>query len=160
MVRWFWWCWIVVGCGSQDLQEAPLATADSSTTGPPDSACGDVTDGYEVQILGRVTLGGKPVAGARVTIEEHTWEPGTVHGDGVTGEKGEFDVLATELVSVEGCWGLMLDYTAEVSAAGFGGSRNLNSALLGALTAGDGVADIRPLPIELEVSTEQTDTGY
>lgn len=160
MGRWFWWCWMVAGCASGEVKDTGSSALDSSTTAPPDSACGDVTDGYEVQILGKVTLYGKPAPGARVTIEEHTWEPGTVHGAGETGTKGEFDVLATELVSVEGCWGLMLDYTAEVSLDGFAGSRNLNSALLGALTAGDGVADIRPLAIELEPITGPVDTGY
>ena len=75
-------------------------------------------------------------------------------------KKGMFDVLATDLVSVEGCWGLMLDYTAEVSFMGHSASRDLNSALLGALTTGGGVADIRPLPIELDEGTVQTDTGW
>ncbi len=160
MVRWFCGCWIVAGCASGEVKETGFSGLDSTTTAPPDSACGDVTYGDEVQVLGRVTLYGKPVQGARVKIEEHTWEPGTVHGEGETGEKGEFDVLASDLVSVEGCWGLMLDYTAEVTVDGYAASRNLNSALLGALTTGGGVADIRPLPIELEVSTHQRDTGY
>jgi len=152
--------WLCVGCGPEDVEQKDSGASGQASTTRPDSACGDVTGGLTVQLLGSVTLYGKPVEGAFVAIEEHTWVPGTVHGSGQTEKSGMFDVLATELVSVEGCWGLMLDYTAEVSFMGHSASRDLNSALLGALTTGGGVADIRPLPIELDEGTVQTDTGW
>jgi hypothetical protein len=160
MYRWFGLTWLCAGCGSVDAVQKDSGASTSSSTTRPDSACGDVIGGLTVQLLGNVTLYGKPVEGASVTIEEHTWVPGTVHGTGQTEKSGVFDVWATELVSVEGCWGLMLDYTAEASFMGHSASRNLNSALLGALTTGGGVADIRPLPIELDEVTDQTDTGW
>ena len=160
MFRWFGLTWMFVGCGSVDDEQKDSGKSLSSSTTRPDSACGDVIEGLDVQLLGRVTLYGKPVEGAWVTIEEHTWVPGTVHGTGQTEKSGVFEVLASDLVSVEGCWGLMLDYTAEASFKGYSASRNLNSSFLGALTTGKGVADIRPLPIELGEGTAQTDTGW
>lgn len=137
---------VAAGC-TGDKPEDSGASATVST--PPPSACGEVTEGYEVRLQGAVSLQGEPVAGAEVTIREKLWNAGRIHGTATTDADGLFEVQVTEIVSVEECWGTALDYTADVTWETWARSRDLNSTLYAAII-GSGEADIRSSPIELD----------
>ncbi|MFT5453666.1 MAG: hypothetical protein ACI9K2_000140 [Myxococcota bacterium] len=147
---------VVCGCGGgKSIDTAPVA----DPTGPPPSACGEVTDGYAVRIEGAVELQGERVSGADVVLVEKLWSAGQVHGTATTAADGTFVLEATDLVSVEDCWGTALDYKAEVVWDVWSRSRDMNAPLYAAIV-GDGVADLLGDPIELDAGwIPPLDTG-
>ena len=148
-------CW---GCSATE-QDVDTSAA-SEDSGPPPSACGDVTDGWDITVKGVVTLRGKPAAGAVVTLTENVWVPGTVHGDAQVDASGLFVLDARDMVSVEDCWGIMLDYTLEARLGDVAVSRNINAPTLGAWTRGESLVDLSEFPFELDDTwIPPSDTG-
>ncbi len=144
-----WWLGFAA-CGGQDVMTSdPLPPPDT------DGACGDVTT-HDVTLLGAVVLDDLPFEGATIWVEDRGWEPGTILAEGVTGADGTVTFALDDLVSVEDCWGVLLDYVAVASAVSpadgstLSGETDLNSHLFSAIDSGSLVADFSPFPIELE----------
>jgi len=119
-----------------------------------------VIDGWEIGVKGVVTLRGEPATGASVRMVENVWVPGTLNGAATVDAYGRFAFSARDMVSVEDCWGIMLDYTVEVSLDGFALTRNINAPILGAWTRGDSLVDLTAFPFELDDTwVPPADTG-
>jgi hypothetical protein len=145
----------LVACGGKDADSG----AGGPTDGPP-SACGEVSEGYDVELTGLVLLQGVPVEGASVALVERNWTPGTTYGSASSGGDGRFVLQATNLVSVEGCWGTALDYKLRGEHAGFVREQDVNSSLLAAIVDGSLDADLSGVPLELDASfIPPVDTG-
>lgn len=158
-MRWmFWACWVCGACSSEKaLTDTSAELRDSS---PPPSACGAVIDGWEINIQGIVLLRGEPATEALVTVRENVWVPGTVNGNANVDAVGGFTLLAQDMVSVEDCWGIMLDYSLDVSLGDMELSRNINAPILGAWTRGESVVDLTAFPFELDDTwMPSSDTG-
>lgn len=143
-------CWSVVlasfvACGTE--------TEDTDTApGPTDevqSACGEQTF-HSVSLTGAVVdVDDVPVAGAEVTLVENIYAPGTTYGTAVTDEDGVFVLSAEALLSIEECWGTLLDYTVVAETSdGRIGEKFVNVYLYAALT--EGSYDITNLPVTVE----------
>ena len=83
-----------------------------------------------------------------------------VHGVATVGSDGRFELFASDMVSVEDCWGIMLDYSLDISFGDFELSRNINAPILGAWTRGESVVDLTAFPFELDDTwVPPSDTG-
>jgi len=142
------------GCSGDDT--SPDDAADDqpvdSDSPAPQGQCGDVTH-WDVTVTGRVrSAAGGAAAGAAVRIENREWEAGTVYGTGTTDAMGAFSILATQMVQVENCSGLLGHYAvAELGTTA--GETGINSAVFTAIDTGTFVADLSAVPIELEEPT-------
>jgi hypothetical protein len=154
---------VLAGCGGDST-----ATTGSGETGAPTGdtqtgdtdtetnggACGDFT--YpDVTILGGVmTPGGDPAVGAQVWLEERNFDfEDTVYGTATTDEKGRFELLATQIVAPEGCWGTLVDYNLMATLNDASAEDEVNTVLFQAVAGGTFVADITTFPLQLEEPT-------
>ncbi len=151
------WLAPLLGCGSILLVACGGGDDAEQDTGPllvtstePQGACGEVTDDHAIRIEGMVTLSDLPAVGADVLLTERLWTPGMVHGTASVGADGRFSLDATDIVSVEDCWGTVLDYVLEARLDQLVGERDANAVLLPAIAAGDDVVDITEQPITLD----------
>jgi hypothetical protein len=136
---------LVLACGSASEDTAVVEDAD-------DGACGEVrTHDLEVRAAFE-DASGAPIEGARVTLEERNWAPGTL-GEGLTGTDGAVSFAAPGVTDVEGCWGSALDYWLVAEADGFITlEETMNSNLYNAIADGSLVADLRATPLVMERS--------
>ena len=151
---------LLVCGGCSATKETTDTSAENQDSGPPPSACGEVIDGWDITVKGVVTLRGEPATDASVRMVENVWVPGTTHGNATVDTYGRFDLLARDMVSVEDCWGIMLDYTVEISLGEMAVSRNINAPILGAWTRGESLVDLTAFPFELDDTwVPPADTG-
>lgn len=141
---WSVWVWLVA-CGDDRAGgEDPADTA-----GGRGGACGDVTE-HDLRLRGRVLQDGAPVQGADVRLEERAWHPGSkVFGAAVTDAGGAFVFDAPGVVSVEDCWGTVLDYVLVAVRGDARVEDPVNSSLFGAITDGVDTVDLTNFPLEL-----------
>lgn len=114
-------------------------------------ACGEPEEGFDVTVTGLVLdHNGDPAALADVTLEERNWNTNTtVHGTTATDEAGAFSIDATNLVSVPGCWGTVVDYWVVAELDGGWGEAQANQRLFNAIDDGSLTADFTSFPIDL-----------
>lgn len=129
------------GAGTSDTQD---------TDEGPDSACGETTR-FDIVISGLVEdADGNPVEGATVVLDDQGYDH-EEKGEAVTDSAGTFSISATDLASVEDCWGTLLDYVLEADTTdGLSGEKSVNSYLLNAIEDGSYEADISAFPLVVE----------
>jgi hypothetical protein len=131
---------LLVGCGSAE----DTGTDDTTPTG----ACGAVTT-HDVNISGVVHDGGGAGAdGAVVSLEERSWDPGTL-GTATAASDGTFTISAT-ITGVEDCWGTALDYWLVASGDAGTAEDAVNQPLFNAVDDGSLTADVSGFPLVLE----------
>ncbi|MBX2801999.1 MAG: carboxypeptidase-like regulatory domain-containing protein [Myxococcales bacterium] len=153
-----------VGCsGSTELPPdlPPLGDADADVDADtdsdadvdtePKSACGETTY-HNVLVNGRVIgPGGSPASGVSVHLEERRYLiEVTQYGAGVTDANGDFSFTAKQIVSVEDCWALLLDYHLVAERGNQGTEEFANTLLFNAIDTGAGVANFITPPLQLE----------
>lgn len=125
------------------------ADPEDSDTDGSNGQCGDVTT-WDVTIAGAVEDASGAVDGATVTLEDRGWNAGETLGTATTASDGTFELAATGVTSVEGCWGTVLDYVVVATEGGRIGEDEVNSALHDAIDSGSLHADISEFPIVIE----------
>jgi hypothetical protein len=121
----------------------------------PAGGCGDVTT-WDITIRAAVIDGDSqaPVEGADVTLYDEAWNPGDTLGTAQTGADGHVELVATDVTSVDGCWGTALDYELIAMTFDKSGVMELNSALHAAIDDGTLVVDVTAFPIELVIQPD------
>ena len=105
----------------------------------------------DLGITGEVTDGGAPAAaGVAVRIEERTFAPGSVHGEGVTDGDGRFSIAATELPIVDGCLGFAMGFFVVADDGTRTAEWGINSVISGAWSRGESSADLSAIPLDLQ----------
>lgn len=90
----------LAACGSEPPLEL-LGQLDHA-----DEACGE-THLVDMTLSGRVLdADWQPVPDVGVWVEERDWNPGKVHGTGLTDQAGHFDLALSDLPLIEGCWSI------------------------------------------------------
>ena len=113
-------------------------------------ACGDRTT-HDVTVLGRVVdVDGQGIESATVDLEDRGWNDGEVLGTATTAADGSFTMSATDVTSIEGCWGTMLDYVLVAEQDGRSGEKGINSQLRSAISDESFEADVSSFPVTLE----------
>ena len=108
--------------------EDPVETL---TTDIYQGACGDVLE-FDLIISGVVHRDGEPTQGASVYLEESIWTRGETWGSVTTDADGRFSLDARNLVAVEDCWGVVIDYQLYALQGPEQGTQDMNSPLSGA----------------------------
>ncbi len=126
-------------------------TGGSGTPLPPTSgACGPVHS-VDLEIRGRVEdASGIPAPGVEVWLEERAWDPGTVHGQGMTDADGRFAFPAAGMPIVEQCWGFAALFHIVAQDLERYGEIDANYPIVSAWLAGESVADFEVRPVVLE----------
>lgn len=121
------------------------------TTTDPGGLCGDVTT-WDVSFSGLVTAAaGGAAAGAQVWVEERAYSAETViYGSGTTAGNGLFTIDLDQIVSVQDCWGIVLDYYVVAQQGNATVERGINPVLFSAIDNGTLEADISAIPLQLE----------
>jgi hypothetical protein len=150
---------LLSACGDETPTTADSAPAADSSggdgptpPGAPPGQCGDV--GYfDVSVVGLVVgPDGTAAVGAAVSLEERNWDPQT-YASGTTDAYGAFTLVASQIVGVEDCWGVAVDYVVVATQGSASAERDVNQSLFNAVSpGGDGVADISAFPLELELA--------
>jgi len=143
LVRWLIMGTLVVGC-SQDVEDTELVD-DGENSG----ACGETTR-WDIKVVGAVSRQGQPVEGASVELEDRGYNTGDILGSGLTDAEGVFEFDATEVVSVEDCWGTLLNYYVVAEFEAFSGEKKANTYLHTAIYNESYEADMRGFPVEIE----------
>jgi hypothetical protein len=142
--------WIIIaGCssGGDTGDDAP-----DDTDPPPgltDPECADPVY-FDATIRGRVSRDGAPAVGADVRLEERFWDPGTVHGAGTTDEQGQYEILATGMPIVEGCWGWATGFYIVGEQDGLYDDWGINSSVTSAWSEGSSLIELDGIVLELE----------
>ena len=143
MARWWMLCGLLMACSES------TETVDTDEPVPTKGACGETTR-WDIEVIGAVTNGEGPVEGAEVRLEERNYNAGTVHGTSVTDSDGEFVIAAIDVVSVEDCWGTLLDYHVVAESGDEIGEKKANTYLHTAIYNESLSADMRGFPVEIE----------
>ena len=156
--------WFLFACGApapepvvMDSPPPPAPTTPTAETDepdePPDSACGDVTL-HNLTIVGRVRgVNGAAAEGANVVLEERNYFPTlTVMGKGVTDATGTFQFDVVDLVAVEDCWGVLVDYVIVAERGKERGEEGINPSLSNAVYTGSSTVDLTSLPVVMELT--------
>jgi hypothetical protein len=139
---------LVAGCaGGDTTDDDDGGTTDTDVVTPWD--CADPVY-FDASFRGRVTRDGAPAAGADVRIEERNWAPGTVHGSGTSNEQGTFDIPATEMPIVEGCWGWATGFFVVAEQDGLSDDWPVNAVVTSAWIADESVITLEGFSLELE----------
>jgi hypothetical protein len=132
---------------------SPVESAPTTDT-EPSGACGEPVN-YDMTVVGLVeTPTGLPADATTLELEDRGWIPGRILGTATTDGYGAFSLEATDVTSLDDCWGTLLDYVVVARRAGPGGPQSaelgLNTPLFNAIQDGTLVADLGKLPITLE----------
>jgi hypothetical protein len=143
VVRWSMVMFLLGGC--VDTNSDPVL----EDTGETKGACGEVTE-WDITVYGVVTLDGDLVEGASIELEDRGYNLGTILGSGISDANGEFEFLAAQVVSVEDCWGTLLNYYLNAESGDLFGEKKVNTYLHTAIYDETLEADIRGFPVKLE----------
>ncbi|MBT3219647.1 MAG: hypothetical protein HN348_11195 [Proteobacteria bacterium] len=138
-------CALLLGwtaCTGKKDTDVPVDTDDDSP-----GACGDVST-WDIWIRARVVQNNASVSGADLWLVDRGWEPGTILGQGVTGNNGRVEFEAKDVTSVEDCWGTLLDYYLVAEKGDATGEKGVNTYLHSAIDSGQ-QADITAFPVEI-----------
>jgi len=137
------------GCKSEE--ETVESNPETSETGPVESPCGEQIDGIAITIRGLVVNGAEEgVPDAVVELEDRRRRPATILGEAVTAANGEFVLDATNITSIEDCWGILLDYNLTVESAIGDAEKQMNSWLHTSIRDESYEVDIRNFPIKVD----------
>lgn len=160
--------WLLLACAPDPVEEktgdtgpvtATTPTADTAPPEPPDSACGETTY-HDLTVLGRVEdSAGQPAVGALVRLEERGYSPTVTNlGEATVDVYGQFELSAPGLVSVEDCWGILLDYVLVGELGNERGEEGVNPTLLNAILDETLIADRGNTPLVLEIQETSSTT--
>ena len=91
---------------------------------------------------------GTPVNNAEVRLEDRGWNPSvTTMGAGQTNAQGRYDFEVPELIDVEDCWGVLLNYYIVAERGPAFGEDDVNPSLLAAINDQSLVANLPQLVI-------------
>lgn len=150
-----------VGCGSaaevdpvdRGGAESLLQTEpeDPVPDGAPESACGEATL-IDLVVTGTVhDLDGEPIVDHQVWVEERSWMPGTVFGEGQTGPNGRVEFEIHDVPIVEGCWGVGPQFWTVISGGSGEAELPSNPLVVGAWLEGSKAIDLSGIAFELSV---------
>lgn len=123
-------------------------SGDSELESDQGGACGAVTH-HELTVLARVVDAEEmPVVGAEVVLEDRL-DPAGPLGVATTDTDGEAALDDLNITSIEGCWGVALDYVLVASHEGREAEVRVNPSLFTAIDQGESVVDRRNRPIVL-----------
>lgn len=127
----------------------PGATTETGDSDDGSTDCG-ASEYYDVMVVARVEdAGGSPVEGVEVRIEERNLARD--FGAGTSDVAGNVSFTASQLESVPGCWGLLLDYWIVASCDGTDCAEDdMNTELFNAIDDGSLVADVSSFPLVVE----------
>ena len=114
----------------------------------PVSGCADPVP-FDALVEGDVSDDGAAAAGVTVRLEERNWEPGTVHGEGVTDASGRYSFTATGMPIIEGCWGWATGFYVVADDGSRTAEWGVNSVVTGAWSRGDATIDLTGIPLDL-----------
>lgn len=127
-----------------DTGEAP------DDTGHAGTECGD-PELFDIEIVAKVLANGKAAPGIEVALDDRG-QTGEILGTGTTGPNGTATFTALGVTSLEGCWGIVLDYWL-VATDPADTSRtvedDMNTELYNAIDDGTLQADVTDFPLEL-----------
>ena len=141
--------WITIAACTGPTGDTAPDDTDETPPGLTDPECADPVY-FDATVRGKVTRGGAPAVGAAVRLEERFWAPGTVHGEGTTGEQGEYSFLATEMPIIEGCWGWATGFYVEAEQDGLYDDWGVNSSVTSAWIEGKDTIELDGIVLELE----------
>jgi hypothetical protein len=131
----------VAACSGGEPGEPPPDSTDQS------GACGDVS-AIDVRVVGTVEDGDGAAAGdVDVALVERNWTPGTVHGTARTDAAGAFEMDATGLPVVEGCWGTAVQFWLEGTKGQLSGEKPMNSLIIDAYLEARSEVDLGAFPL-------------
>ena len=104
----------------------------------------------DLVITGDVTDGGAAAPGVTVRIEERIFQPGSVHGEGVTDGAGRYSIAASALPIVDGCLGFAMGFFVVADDGARTAEWGINSVISGAWSRGEDTADLSGIPLDLE----------
>lgn len=127
--------------------------------GEPTTETGDSDDGstdcgaseyYDVTVIAQVEdAAGVAMEGVEVGIEERNLP--REFGSGVTDAAGRVEFVASQLESVPGCWGLLLNYWIVARCDGADCAEDdMNTELYNAIDDGTLLADVSSFPLVVE----------
>ena len=120
----------------------------TTLTAPTGGGCGDVRT-WPIRVEGTVVEpNGTPVNNAEVRLEDRGWNPSvTTMGAGQTNAQGRYDFEVPELIDVEDCWGVLLNYYIVAERGPAFGEDDVNPSLLAAINDQSLVANLPQLVI-------------
>ncbi|TVQ91888.1 MAG: carboxypeptidase regulatory-like domain-containing protein [Deltaproteobacteria bacterium] len=127
----------LVSCGTE---EEPIFSAQG--------ACGPVTEHVLTLHVRVVDASGEPAEGATVTLEERNYLRETL-GSGLSDALGEASLADLDITSVEGCWGVALDYVVVATLEERQAEARINPSLFNAVQHGEAEVDRRDRPLTL-----------
>lgn len=127
---------VVPACGGPDDTDTPAGR------------CGPETDHVLSVLVAVVDEDERPVAGAQVSLQEFASRPG-VRGQATTDAAGHASLQDLSITSIEGCWGIALDYRILASEGSRAAEVGVNPSLFNAIDRGESVVDRRDRPIVL-----------
>jgi hypothetical protein len=142
------------GDSGDPVDSATTDTVDTTEpptdTDEPTGACGDVSR-WDLTLDGQVNQPGGGAPGATVRLEERGFQfSPVVYGTTYTDAYGHFSLAATQIVSVDGCWGTLLDYNVVAELGVSSAEAEVNQSLYNAILDGTFAADISLFPLELD----------
>ncbi|HHO53227.1 MAG TPA: hypothetical protein ENK18_20725 [Deltaproteobacteria bacterium] len=105
---------------------------------------------FDLTLIGGVTEEGAAAVGAEVWLEERNWSPGMVHGQGQTDASGAYQLDATALPIVEGCWGWATGFFLVARLGEATAELPLNSKIISAWLDGATEAEVEVLQLKPE----------
>jgi hypothetical protein len=157
---------LVVGCSGGKTTSPPDTSGPTTDTAPTtdttttptntQGACGEHTS-WNVSIAGTIERPShQPAEGATVELEERVWNnPPKSFGTVTTDAYGHFQIDAQQILSIEGCWGILLDYHLTAELGPGSADSSVNQSLYNAIQDGTLFADLQ-VPITLEASGSGT----
>ena len=112
-------------------------------------ACGE-TSRWDIAVTGSVRHEGAPLEGATVVLEDRGYNLGEILGSGVTDSDGRFQLDALQVVSIEDCWGTLLNYFVVAESGDLYGEKKANTYLHTAIYDETLEADMSGFPVEVE----------
>ena len=148
---------LTIGCSTDasDTSETgqPAApTGDTQEPYVPDDPCGEVTF-HDLSFMGVVLgVGGQPQSGARVELQDFTFQPPTVLGGADSAGGGTFTFPVTNLKSIEDCWGNgRLDYRMVATLDTARDEERINQPIFNAIFVDeDNAVDLSMPPLRLQ----------
>ena len=134
---------LLFGCADESEDSDTIEGGGSS------GACGE-TSRWDVSVVGTVRHQGEPLEGAMVVLEDRGYNPGEVLGTGVTDTQGGFQFEALEVVSIEDCWGTLLNYFVVAESGTLYGEKKANTYLHTAIYDESLEADMSGFPVDVE----------
>lgn len=119
-------------------------------TGHAGTECGD-PEVFDIEIVAKVEANGKAAPGIEVALDDRG-QTGEILGTGTTGPNGTTTFSAVGVTSLDGCWGIVLDYwlvATDPDDASRTVEDDMNTELYNAIEDGSMQADVSDRPLEL-----------